>query len=104
MENNKCLIISIVLLSALLYIFVLNNSNKEYFTNNNKSLNVQCAKKRSPETYLYASMLEKRGAILRPIGESCNLDIDCASRYCKNEKCTPLCGPKGSSNYLKFKL
>jgi len=101
-NNNKCLILSIILLTAILYVFVINNSNNEYFSNNNKSLNIECAEKRSPEVYLYAKMLEKRGAILRPIGEMCFNDIDCASRYCKDGKCNPLCKPKGSFNYLNF--
>jgi hypothetical protein len=100
--DNNCIILSIIMLSAILYIFVVNNSNKEEYMSYRptKSSNIHCESRRSPYTYLYANMIEKRGTQLRSNGTLCNDDIECASRFCKNNQCAPLCVSKSSGNNL----
>ena len=90
MDNNS-IILSIFILSTILYMFVLTSSNKEEFRSNRNRKNLKCASKRPALTYLYAKMLEKRGAVLGENGKQCNIDIDCESRYCNNGTCSALC-------------
>lgn len=102
--DNNCIILSIIMLSAILYIFVVNNSNKEEYRSFSpaaKTSNIQCETRRSPYTYLYANMIEKRGTQLRSEGTLCNDDIECDSRFCKNNKCAPLCVSKSSGNNIR---
>jgi len=103
--DNINLILGILVISAILYLFVSNNSNKECFrTFHRSSAKVICKPKRKMETYELARMLEKRGTVLKPNGSSCFIDIDCASRYCNKSRginsgiCASLCSPKTSGS------
>ena len=101
--DNNCIILSIILLSAILYIFVINNSNKENYRSfraNRTSPKLVCHPKRSEMTYRLANMLEKRGTTLRSNGSICNLDIDCTSRFCNNNKCSDRCVSKSAINNI----
>ena len=102
MENCN-LILGILIISAMLYIIILNNPTKEHYRNSMTKSDKNCAPRRSLETLTYARMLEKRGTILKEDGKSCYIDLDCNSRYCNNNVCSPLCESKtGLSNLSDF--
>ena len=93
MENCN-LLFGILIISAMLYIIILNNPTKEHYRNSMAKSDKNCAPRRSLETLTYARMLEKRGTVLKQDGKSCYIDLDCNSRYCNNNICSPLCESK----------
>jgi hypothetical protein len=100
MENCN-LILGILIISAMLYIIILNNPTKEHYNRYNNAKPVKiCAPHRSILTLGTAMLLKNK----KKNGDSCLADIDCDSVYCHNYSyCRDRCVYKtGLSNLSGF--